>query len=470
MSFTLDPDRLFPADPKTRDIARGLYQSIADLPIISPHGHVAPSLLLENEHFSDPTNLFVTFDHYVFRMLNANGVDLEKLGVGTANPVEPRAAWKLLCENWHVLEGTASGYWLTHEFVTLFGIDEEPSAETADAIYDKIAARLSTDDFKPRSLFKSFDIEVMATTDDPLDSLDQHAQLADLHQRGELHGKVLPTWRPDKYLDPTHAEFATSVEKLTATVGKSPDDVQGYLEALQASRAKFIEHGAVSADHGVVTPYTVDLSDAELGKLLSQAVKGELDAAGAREFTGAMLLRCAEFSAQDGLVMTVHPGVFRNHSSETFKKFGPDTGHDIPLATEYTRNLHPLLEKVGMDKNLHLVLFGIDETAYSRELAPLAGFYPSVFVGAPWWFIDAPDAIARYRSAITETAGFTRGSGFIDDTRAFLSIPARHDMARRVDSAFLARYVVEGRLPLSSAERIARELTVDQPKRVFKLD
>lgn len=469
MSFSLDSDRLFPADPATREIARGLYSEIADLPIISPHGHVAPSLLLENEHFSDPSHLFITFDHYVFRMLNANGVDLAELGVGTAAAVEPRSAWKLLCENWHVLEGTASGYWLTHEFVTLFDIDMEPSAETADAIYDKIAARLATEEFKPRQLFKSFDIEVMATTDDPLDSLEEHAQLAELYQCGELNGRVLPTWRPDQYLDPTKPNFAALVEKLNATVDKPADDVQGYLEALRASRARFIEHGAVSADHGVLTPYAADISDDELGTLLSKALQGELDAAGAREFTGAMLLRCAEFSAEDGLVMTVRPGVYRNHSSETFEKFGPDTGHDIPLATEYTRNLRPLLEKVGMDKNLHLVLFGIDETIYSRELAPLAGFYPSVFVGAPWWFIDAPDAIARYRSAITETAGFTRGSGFIDDTRAFLSIPARHDMARRVDAAFLARYVVEGRLQLSSAERIARELTVDQPKRVFKL-
>lgn len=470
MPLTLDPDRLFPAEPTTREIARDLYAEVKDLPIISPHGHVDPWLLVTNEPFSDPTTLFLTFDHYIFRLLHANGVDLADVGAGTAELKDPRAAWRILCSHWNDLEGTASGYWLTEEFVSLFHVDQMPSAANADGIYDHIAAALEKEEFRPRALFDRFRIRLLATTDDPLDSLEAHRALAELHARGEIHGTVVPTWRPDRYLDPSKRGFADAVAELTASVGGEATSLPDYLRALQESRARFIAAGAVSADHGVPTPYTVDLDDATLATLLKKTVEGTATDAECREFTGAMLLRCAEFSAEDGLVMTIHPGVFRNHSSATLERFGPDTGHDIPETVEYTRNLRPLLEKVGLHPRFRIVLFGIDETMYSREVAPLAGFYPSVFIGAPWWFIDAPDAIGRFRSAITETAGFTRGSGFIDDTRAFLSIPARHDMARRCDAAFLARYVAEGRLPKTSAQRIIRELTIDQPTRVFNLE
>lgn len=470
MTLDLNPDRLFPADPETRALAREIYAEVKDLPILSPHGHVDPRLLLDNEPFADPTTLFLTFDHYVFRMLHANGVDLRDVGVGTADPVDPREAWRILCANWHVLEGTASGYWLTDEFVSLFGIDEEPSAQSADRLYDQISEKLATEEFRPRALFARFKIAFLATTDDPLDDLEAHAELARLHEAGELYGRVVPTWRPDRFLDPNKPGFTEAATALADSVGGDPRSLADYLRALKASRERFIEAGAISADHGVPTPYTIDLDDDALEALLVKAVDGTASEAEKRDFTGAMLVRCAQMSVEDGLVMTLHPSVFRNHSTATFERFGPDTGHDIPEQVEYTRNIRPLLEKVGLEEGFHLVLFGIDETMYSREVAPLAGFYPSVFIGAPWWFIDAPDAILRFRSAITETAGFTRGSGFIDDTRAFLSIPTRHDMARRCDAAFLARYVMEGRLPKSSALRIIRELTVDQPARVFKLE
>ncbi|MDR7235019.1 glucuronate isomerase [Agrococcus sp. BE272] len=466
MTLELDPDRLLPADPATRAIARDLYQGIADLPIISPHGHVAPSLLLDDQPFRDPADLFITHDHYVTRLLHASGVDLARLGVGRSGAVDPREAWRILCAHWHVLLGTASGTWLTHELVTLFGIDVEPSAETADAIFDRIQERLRTDAYRPRALFERFGIDVLATTDDPLDDLAEHAALA---ADPTFRGRVLPTFRPDAYLNPAGPDFADRVERLTAGIGRSADDFGGYLEALEARRAHFIEHGAVSADHGVETALTADLDDDAAAALYRAAVAGDLDADGQRLFQATMLTRMAGMSARDGLVMTIHPGVLRNHSTATFERFGPDTGHDIPTAVEYTRSLRPLLERHGLEPGLHLVLFGIDETIYSREVAPLAGFYPSVYIGVPWWFIDAPDAIARFRQATTETAGFTRGSGFIDDTRAFLSIPARHDMARRADAGFLARYVREGRLSVPQAERIARDLTVDLPKRVFKL-
>ncbi|MCI6584853.1 MAG: glucuronate isomerase [Mobiluncus sp.] len=467
--LTLDPDRLFPADPQTREVAQELYATVKDLPIISPHGHVSPDLLLDNAAFQDATDLFLRYDHYVFRMLNAAGIDLERIGVGKVPTTDPRGAWRIFCENWHLLDGTASGYWLTHEFVTLFGLDVMPSAETADEIYDRIAARLAEPDFRPRELFNSFPIAFMATTDDPLDSLDAHEKLAELTASGAIKGRVAPTFRPDAYVNARKPEFVEKVTALTASVGAAPDDFRGYLEAMRASRARFVERGAVSADFGVSHPRSLDLDYEEMSALYRACVGGDPSPEEADAFESGMLTRFAGMSIDDGLVMTVHPGVFRNHSTAAFDRFGPDTGHDIPVATEFTRALRPLLEKYGNDKRLHLVLFTLDETVYSREIAPLAGFYPAVYIGAPWWFIDAPDSILRFHAATSEVAGFSRLSGFIDDTRAFLSIPARHDMNRRLDAAFLARYVREGRLSLSSARHWIHRLTDEQPREIFRL-
>lgn len=466
MTLHLDPDRLFPSDPETRAVARGLYASVAERPIVSPHGHVAPSLLLDDRPFADPAELFITYDHYVTRLLHAAGVDLAELGVGRAAPADPRAVWRAFCSNWHLYAATSSGYWLSHELVTLFGISDEPSASSADRIYEQIATRLETAAFRPRALFERFGIDVLATTDDPMDDLAGHAALA---ADPSFRGRVLPTFRPDAYLDPSNPRFAENAERLTAAAGVATDDFVGYLRALEQRRAHFIEHGAVSADHGVHTPLTLDLDAVDAAALYRRAVAGELSAEEARAFSGHMLFQMARMSVADGLVMTVHAGVHRNHSQPTFEQFGPDTGHDIPVAVEYTNNLRPLLQRFGLEKDFHLILFGIDESAFSREIAPLAGFYPSVYIGAPWWFLDAPDAVQRFRSATTETAGFYRGSGFIDDTRAFLSIPARHDMARRADSAFLARLVREGRLSLAQAERVGADLVDAIPRKAFKL-
>ncbi len=462
----LDPDRLFPSDPATRDVARSLYEAVADLPIISPHGHVAPSLLMDDQPFADPAELLIRHDHYVTRLLHSAGIDLATLGVGKSAPADPRQVWRTFAENWHLFAGTSSGYWLTHELATLFDVTHELSAETADASYDRISSRLAEPGYRPRALFERFRIEVLATTDDPMDDLAVHAALA---ADPEFSGRVLPTFRPDAYIDPSAPDFRARIERLTDAHGTPPDDFAGYLSALESRRAHFVAHGAVSADHGVREPYTVDLSDDDASALYRRAVAGDLDPAGVREFAGNMLLRMAGMSARDGLVMTVHPGVFRNHSSRTFARLGADSGHDIPVATTFTENLRPLLERHGLEPDLHLVLFAVDETVYSREIAPLAGFYPTVFIGAPWWVLDAPDSVLRFRAAVTETAGFYRGSGFIDDTRAFLSIPARHDMARRLDSAFLARLVREGRVSPSAAERIAVDLVDAQPRKVFKL-
>jgi glucuronate isomerase len=455
-----DPDRLLPMEQRTRDIARDLYLRVADAPIVSPHGHVPVEWLAEDQRFRDPAELLITHDHYVTRLLHAGGVDLGELGV--SNAADPRSVWRLVAENWNLFAGTASGYWLEEALSSVLEVDAELNPANADAIYDRIAARIAEPAFAPRALFERFGIEVLATTDDPLADLAHHEALRDSGLR------VVPTFRPDRYLDPDARGFAENVDRLLAVEGR-PATFAGYLAALEGRRRHFIDHGAVSADHGVEEPLTLDVPAGEGQRLFAEVIGGTADADAKRAFRAHMLFQMARMGVEDGLVMTVHAGVLRNHHTETFERFGPDTGHDIPVRTDFVRSLRPLLERFGNTDGFHLVLFAVDETVYSRELAPLAGFYRSVYIGAPWWFLDAPDAIGRFRSAVTETAGFFRGSGFIDDTRAFLSIPARHDTARRTDAGFLARYVAEGRLALRTAEQIADELVGPLPKRVFKL-
>jgi len=456
MRLGLDADRLLPIEPSTRAVARRLYEAVADAPILSPHGHVDPRLLLDDAPFADPVELLVRHDHYVTRLLHASGVPLERFG----SLEDPRDTWRLFCEHWHRFAGTASGYWLSTILVELFGIDEQPEAANADELFTTIIRALAQPEFRPRALFERFGIEVLATTDGPLDGLEAHRALA---ADASFGGRVIPTFRPDAYLDPESPGFGERIERLSAT------SLAGYLDALAARRAFFIENGAVSADHGVLEPYAAEVDDAEAARLFDAARAGTISAAESRAFRGRMLLEMARMSVDDGLVMTIHAGVQRNHHTATFERFGPDTGHDIPIATEWVHNLRPLLERFGTDPRLHLILFTVDETTYSRELAPLAAFYPAVYLGAPWWFLDAPDAVLRFRAATTETAGLYRGSGFVDDTRAFLSIPARHDMARRLDAAFLARLVGEGRLDEPSALRAARDLVDAIPRTAWRL-
>lgn len=452
--------RLLPTGQAERAVAEELIGLTEGLPIISPHGHVPPQMLLDDAAFGDPAELLVSGDHYLTRLLHASGVGLDRLGVGGAT-ADPREVWRAVCANWHAFAGTATGYWMAESLAGVFGITDPLSAVTADPLYDEISQLLATKEFRPRALFRRFGMEVLATTDDPLDDLDAHAAL----QREGY--RVLPTFRPDRYLNPDAAGFGASIEKLTATTATSTT-FTGYLDALADRRRHFIARGAVSADHGAEA-VALDLEPGEAETLFQRALRGTATADDVRRFRAHMLLQMARMSVEDGLVMTLHPGVFRNHSTATLQRFGPDTGHDIPVTTTFVHGLRPLLEAYGLEPAFHLVLFTVDETTYSREIAPLAGFYPSVFIGAPWWFLDAPDAIARFRAAVTETAGFYRGSGFIDDTRAFLSIPARHDTARRVDAGYLARLVVQGRLSLDQAARIAVDLVDAIPRKAFKL-
>jgi len=462
--MAMHPDRLLPADPGVREIARTLFAEVQDLPIISPHGHVPAQWLAEDTAFGDPTSLLITPDHYVTRLLHAQGVSLDELGVGRdLSADQSRAAFRILCNHWSAFRGTAVQYWLEGQLADVFGLDVQPGPDTTDAIYDAIDAALQTPPFRPRALHDRFGIEFLATTDDPADDLRYHRTLT------EWHGTVAPTFRPDRYLEPGRPGWVADVGRLGEVAGVDTGTYTGWVAAMESRREFFKDHGAVSTDHSHRDARMERLAPAEVERLYSAAQSGRITQPEADTLRRHFMFEQARMAADDGLVMTLHPGVHRNHHAPTHEAFGTDVGADIPVALEFTDALQPVLSEFGTAAGFQMVVFTMDETVYARELAPLAGFYPSVYVGAPWWFLDSPDAMLRYRSAVTDIAGFTKTSGFIDDTRAFLSIPARHDMARRRDAAYLAGLVAEHRLSLADAVEIARALVTDNPKRAFRL-
>ncbi len=458
----LHPDRLFPSDPETRAIARRLFAEVEWLPIYSPHGHTQAAWFARDEAFPDPTALFLTPDHYVFRMLYSQGdVRLEQLGVG-GNAVDPRAAWNLFAARYHLFRGTPTRLWLDWCFASLFGLEERLCAANADSYYDAIARKLAEPEFRPRALYGRFGIKVLATTDSALDPLDAHRAL----QASGWNGRVLPTFRPDSCVDPEFEGFRDNVRRLGELYGEDAESWAGYLRALRKARRFFIEQGATATDHGHPSARTAALAPAEAERLFVRVLADEGEA---ELFRGQMLTEMARMSLDDGLVMQLHCGSVRNHNRALYERYGRDVGADIPAAIEYTRALKPLLDELGNEPGFTLILFTLDETTYSRELAPLAGHYPALKLGPPWWFHDSPEGMMRFREQATETAGFYNTVGFNDDTRAFLSIPARHDVARRVDCAFLARLVAEHRLDEDEAAELAYELTNGLVKRAYKL-
>jgi glucuronate isomerase len=468
-----DENHLLPAEPAQRQIARELYQHAKDLPLISPHGHVDPLLLADDQPFPDPARLFVVPDHYVTRMLASQGIPPARLGVpsvdGSEVETDGRAIWRLLAENWKLFRGTPSRLWTEKVLADVFGISSRLGAGTADEIYDELSARLAEPEYRPRALFTKFNIEVLATTESPLDELQAHAKLA-ADGWGGPGGRVITTFRPDNLVDPDWPGWAGRVADLGVLTGLDVGTYSGFLAALRSRRQAFIEAGATSSDHGHLTARTVVLDDADAAVLYRKALGGGASEADAETFRGHMLVEFARMSLDDGLVMQLHPGSVRNHNRDLYERHGRDTGGDIPSATDYVHALRPLLDAHGTDPRLRVVLYTLDETAFSRELAPLAGGYPSLYLGAPWWFLDSPNALRRFRETVTETAGFYNTSGFVDDTRAFCSIPARHDVARRVDAGYLAKLVSEGTLPLDEAAETIVDLAYHLPKRVFRLD
>ncbi|NWG75482.1 MAG: glucuronate isomerase [Rubrivivax sp.] len=465
----LNEDRLFPSDPSQRSIARRLYAEVRSLPIVSPHGHTDPRWFADNDPFPAPADLLIVPDHYVYRMLYSQGIGLESLGVPRKDgrPVErdSRSIWRLFAQNWHLFRGTPTQLWFHHVLYEVFGVRERLTAESADRIHDQIADCLARPDYLPRALFERFNIEVLATTESPLDPLANHRKL----RASEWKGRVIPTYRPDPVTDPEFPGFADNVRRLGEITGENTESWDGYLRALFSRRRFFVSLGATATDHGHPTAATCDLPASLCEALLGKALSGRITPDEAEQFRGQMLTEMARMSIEDGMVMQLHPGSFRDHNILIFRDFGRNKGADMPMRTDYVRALKPLLDRFGNDRRLTLILFTLDESTYSRELAPLAGHYPALRLGPAWWFCDSPEGMRYFRERTTETAGFYNTVGFNDDTRAFPSIPARHDAARRIDCAFLSRLVAEHRLEEDEAREVAVDLAYRLAKRAYRL-
>ena len=461
----IHPDRLFPSEPSAREVARTIYKHVRKLPIVSPHGHTKAEWFARNEPFPDPAQLIVQPDHYICRMLYSQGNSFEDLEIGFREQRDPRKVWRVFAKHYYLFRGTPTRIWLDQTFEEVFGLAEPLTNATADLYFDTMSAKLLSPEFLPRALYERFNIEVLATTDSPLDSLEHHK----IVRASKWKGRVVPTFRPDSVVDPDHPDFLKNLDILAEKSGESAASWKGYLSALRTMRARFQQLGCTATDHGHPTAATADLPENEAEELFERVRAGHCDASLGALFRAQMLTEMARMSLEDGLVMQIHPGSARNHNRALYERYGPDVGADIPTATNYVEGLRPLLNRFGTEKKLTIILFTLDESTYSRELAPLAGHYPCLRLGPPWWFHDSPEGMMRYRRSVTETAGFYNTVGFNDDTRAFLSIPARHDVARRMDAAYLAKLVVQHQLREDEAMQVAGELAYTLVKEAYRL-
>jgi glucuronate isomerase len=398
-------------------------------------------------------------------MLYSQGVSLEDLEIGQPEIENPRRVWRIFATHYHLFRGTPTRMWLDFAFQELFGLEQRLSKENSDLYFDAISEKLQTPEFLPRALYERFNLEVLATTDSPLDSLADHKAI----RESKWKARILPTFRPDPVVDPDFSGFAENVVKLGEKTGEETSSWSGYLNALKLTRDRFRELGCTATDHGHPTARTANLSTDEAAKLFQQVIVCNTNAEQRELFRAQMLTEMARMSLDDGLVMQIHPGSVRNHNRKLYERYGRDMGADIPMPTNYVDALRPLLDQFGNERDLTIILFTLDESAYSRELAPLAGHYPCLKLGPPWWFHDSPAGMARFRERVTETAGFYNTVGFNDDTRAFLSIPGRHDMARRMDCAFLAKLVVEHQLEENEASEVAHDLAYRLVKKSYRL-
>jgi glucuronate isomerase len=464
MSRLLDENWLFPADAVTRPIAQRLYATVRDLPLVSPHGHSNPEWFASNEPFPDPVSLLIIPDHYVFRMLYSQGIPLERLGIGSKQ-TDLKSAWRIFAQHYYLFRGTPTRLWLDFVFQELFGLRKRLSEQTADEYYYVIDEKLKTPEFRPRTLFQKFRLEVLATTDSPVDSLAHHQAI----RESNFHGRIIPTFRPDPVIDPDFDGFQRNREILGELTHENTSTWMGYLNALRNRRTYFKSTGCTASDHGHPTAATANLDRAAASKLFERVVCDRAEPEERELFRAQMLTEMAGMSLEDGLVMQIHPGSFRNHNAELYSRFGRDMGADIPMAANYVHALKPLLDRYGNESRLTVILFTLDESTYARELAPLAGHYPCLKLGPAWWFHDSPEGMLRFREWTTGTAGFYNTVGFNDDTRMFLSLPARHDMARRVDCSFLAKLVAQHQLDEDEAHEIAQDLAVRLARSVYRL-
>ncbi len=464
----LHPDRFLGQTDEIISVARRIFAEVGSLPIISPHGHTEPRWFAHNEVFHNPTDLLIVPDHYIFRMLYSQGVSLEELRIpiaGHSSNVSPSEAWQTFAEHYYLFQGTPTRIWLDHVFYEVFGLKEVLCAETAQDYYLQISNRLKNDLYRPRAILDRFKIEFLATTDGPLDSLEFHEQI----MQTDFAGRIVPTFRPDDITDPDTPEFLGNICRLAEITGEETTTWNGYLAALRDRRNFFKSRGAVATDHGHPTARTSDLSIVECRTLFEKCLSGNADHQEKEYFRGQMLTEMAAMSLDDGLVMQLHAGVSRNHNRTLFNQFGRDKGADIPTSIDYVESLKPMLNRFGNESSLSVILFTLDESTYSRELAPLAGHYPCLKVGPAWWFHDSPEGMMRYRQQVSETAGFYNTVGFNDDTRALFSIPARHDLARRIDCQFLAGWVVQRRFTEHQAIRLAKDLAYGLAKDAYRV-
>ncbi|MFH0736457.1 MAG: glucuronate isomerase [bacterium] len=467
--YNLNENRFLSPNSTIRTFALEIYNSIKDMPIVSPHGHVDISMFVDNKPFPNPAKLFLTPDHYVYRMLYSQGISMESLGIptldGTEVETDTRKIWQIFADNYYLFNGTPSGIWLSYEFNKVFGVVEKLNSNNAQKIYDELEEKIKQKEFLPRSLFEKFNIEVLTSTDSASDSLNNHQFLKD----SGWNKKIVPCFRPDGVTDLSNKKWDENLTALEKSVGYEINNYADFIKALEERRAYFKQMGATSTDHGILLPYTHELLSYEAQAIFERGLKGKADEKDAKQFTAHMIMEMARMSSEDNLTMQIHAGAYRNHNDFIFNRFGLDTGCDIPFQSEYTLNLKELLNKYGNVKNLTIILFTLDETTYSRELAPLAGHYPAIKLGPPWWFHDSIEGMTRYRRMVTETAGFYNTVGFNDDTRAFISIPARHDLARRMDSNYLGELVSKHIISLDEALVIAKDLTYNLVKKAYKL-
>lgn len=472
--LSLHPDRLFPAEEKQRSAARAIFSEIEELPVISPHGHLDAGLFVANEPFSNPADLLVTSDHYVVRLLHAQGAPLADLGLVPLRGAEGargeratgREVWRRLCQYWGSLAGTPSRLWLEHQLYELLGLREVPSEENADRTYDLVCEALLDDDLRPRALYDRFGLAVLTTTDSALDKLALHEAL---DNDPTWKGRLLPNFRPDDVVDPGRPTFRDNLDKLAEISGSDTGSYTGYIQALRQRREAFRERGATATDHGVLVTSTERLGPTEAGAVYKRLREGKGSVGDVESFRGHMLDEMARMATDDGMVMQLHVGVVRDYDPATAATYGPDVGQDFPFAVDFTRTLRPLLSRYGNSDGFRLVLYTVDETTFSREIGPLVSYFPSLFAGAPWWFLDSPDAMSRAFSALGETAGIAKLAGFVDDTRSLFGIGARHDVARRACAAYLARLVTEHRLSQDEAQRLAVGYAYERPKQLFKV-
>jgi glucuronate isomerase len=467
----LHEDRYFDPDPTVRRYARALYDETRALPIVSPHGHVDPAILASDDVFKDPASLIITADHYVLRLLYSRGVPLESLGVTPIDgkppnaEVDPRRIWQRLADNWHLFLATPTRAWLEYVLHGLFGVRQALDSASAPLVYDAIAEKLQSPEFRPRALFKRFNIEVLATTDAASATLEHHKTLRSIN----LGGRVIPTFRPDALFRIAAPGWSAELARFEHASGGTIGSYAELMRAVARRRADFKALGATATDHAVVVPRTERLKDSEAERLFNKAGERAANEEDQSRFEAHLLMEMARMSVDDGLVMQLHSGALRDHNEIVSRRFGSDRGGDIPIATEFTRNLRPLLNAYGNDARFRLIVFTLDESTYSRELAPLAGHYPGMLLGAPWWFHDSIEGMTRFRQQTTETAGIENTAGFTDDTRAFCSIPARHDLARRVDANYLGGLVARHVIGMSDASAMARSLAYDLAKRAYRL-